>query len=761
MINHKHIRIVLFSLVVLLIGVSQAQAQKAEGWLSWRGPQQNGTSLETHLPDKWVLGGTNDLWSLDVKGRGTAVVANGRVYLWGYQGEESDLVEVFMCVDAETGATLWEHAFADFLSDVIYDRYAIGAPTVDAETGNIYLMTTPGLLMCFSPDGEILWKHSMMEEFGRGTYPNGRTGAVSIEDDLAIVRAISKNWGSMGPPRDRFYAFDKKSGQIVWTATPGAGPPFLKDSCFATPVFADYEGKRVFYTGLGSGSVVCVNARTGESMWRSQQIVGGINSSVLVHDGKVIVTHGRKNLDGSETGRMLAIKIPKGIDSSGGQVMLDNKAVEMWRNPISMFTSSPVQVGELVYQVDKTGVLNCVDIDTGKILWKEKLAPDQIHASPTWAEGKLYVPTNDGNFHIVKVSRQGAEVLSKTQLEGNCLGAPTVWNGKVYVFTNKRFYCFGTKGDSKYTPAPVMAKKPAVGPATALQMLPYDVVIRPGEKRSFTVRSIDKNGYVVGPVTNAVFKSFVPPTAKVKAELDATFKGHTLVARADSKASAGAFMATSGNLKGTIRARILPPLNYSEDFESFERSTPHAKEAGVMFSYPPLPWIGARFNWEVREVDGSNVLAKTIDNLILMRSITFMGHPDSSNYTMQADIMTDGSRRGASEVGLMHQRYFIVLKGNHDLIEVNSNQERLKVSAPFKVSTKTWYTMKTRVDRNADGTGVIRVKCWKRGEAEPSDWLLEVDHALTHEKGAPGVFGFAPQNKYRIYVDNVIVTSNN
>ncbi|MHC4994671.1 MAG: outer membrane protein assembly factor BamB family protein [Planctomycetota bacterium] len=758
---HKYTRIVLSALCLVSIVSAPALAQKAHGWLSWRGPQQTGTSLETNLPDQWQLGGVNDLWSLDLSGRGTPVIANGRAYIWGYRGEKDQLVEVFMAVDAETGEKIWEHEFADFLSDVIYDRYAIGAPAVDAETGNIYLMTTPGLMMCFGADGEILWQYSMGEEFGRSTYPNGRTGTVSIEDDLAIVRAISKNWGSMGPPRDRFYAFDKKSGDIVWTATPGAGPPYLKDSCFATPYFDDYEGKRVFYTGVGSGSVVCVNARTGESMWRNQMIVGGINSSVLVHNGRVIVTHGLKNLESSETGGMSAINIPKNLDTSNGQVMLDRNAVQAWRNPITMFTSSPVLVGDLIYQVDKVGVLNCVDANTGEILWHQKLAPDQIHASPTWADGKLYVPMNDGSFHILKVSREGAQSLSVTQLDGNCLGAPAIWNGKVYVFTNKRFYCFGTKGDSKHTPGPVAHKKPAVGPAAALQILPHDVVIRPGEKRSFKVRSIDKNGHVVGPVTDATFASFVPPTARVKAELDASFQGATLVARADSKASAGAFMATSGDLKGTIRARILPPLNYSEDFEGFDVATPHAKEVGVNFAYPPLPWIGARFNWEIRELDGSNVLAKTIDNLILMRSITFIGHPDSSDYTMQADIMTDGSRRGASEVGLIHQRYFIVLKGNHDQIEVNSNQERLKVATRFPVSTKTWYTMKSRVDRNADGTGVIRVKCWKRGEAEPADWLLEVPHHITHEKGAPGVFGFAPQNKYRVYVDNIKITPNN
>ena len=37
----------------------------------------------------------------------------------------------------------------------------------------------------------------------------------------------------------------------------------------------------------------------------------------------------------------------------------------------------------------------------------------------------------------------GAEELAKVQLAGNCLGAPAACNGKVYVHTTKRLYCFG------------------------------------------------------------------------------------------------------------------------------------------------------------------------------------------------------------------------------------------------------------------------------------------------------------------------------
>src|SRR5262245_23841507 len=54
---------------------------KAGDWLSWRGPQQNGTSSDAGLPDR--LDPDHPLWSAPISGRGTPVVADGRVYLMG------------------------------------------------------------------------------------------------------------------------------------------------------------------------------------------------------------------------------------------------------------------------------------------------------------------------------------------------------------------------------------------------------------------------------------------------------------------------------------------------------------------------------------------------------------------------------------------------------------------------------------------------------------------------------------------------------
>ena len=144
--------------------------------------------------------------------------------------------------------------------------------------------------------------------------------------------------------------------------------------------------------------------------------------------------------------------------------------------------------------------------------------------------------------------------------------------------------------------------------------------------------------------------------------------------------------------------------------------------------------------------------------MLFQRASTLIGHPDSTKYTPQADVITDGNRRIKSDVGLINQRYLIVLKGNANLLEVSSNQERLKVSVPFPIKQKQWYTLKCRVDHDASGTSTVRAKAWPKGEAEPDAWTIEVPHAKGHSVGSPGLFGFSPQSQKPVYIDNISIT---
>ncbi len=743
-----------------------------QGWLNWRGPKQNGTSTETGLPD--TIDPKQPLWVADFPGQSTPVVANGRVYIMGYLGENGpDLREGVTCFDAETGKQLWAQHYNDFLSDTIYLRYATSSPTVDEETGNIYMQGTQGILAAFTPEGKPVWRHSLMEEFGRLTFPNSRTASPVIDQDLVITRGITANWGAQGPAGDRFYAFDKKNGALVWSSTPGDRP---RDNSYSHPYLGWLGGKRVFYAATGDGSVVCVNARTGDPLWRVPLFKAGINATVLVHNNdKVIAVYGTPY----EPGQMVALKIQDvaPTNAAAGPVVLERSKVQLWADDLSTSASSPILQGDTIYLVTEKGDLCAVNAVDGKILWKLKLGIEQRNAALVFADGKLYVPMLDdpatkaaggsdagttGAFYIIKPG-DNPQTLSHVALDGKCFGTPTVFNGKVYIQTTRHLYCFGKKGNNPaLKPELDREKWPAPGPAKALQIIPAEVLLRPGQDVAFEARSIDQNGFKVEDIKDVKtlkWASYIPPTARVKSSMKASFNPDgRLVAAQESVPSAGAFEASLGELKGYIRGRVLPYLPIRQDFESLTLAETNSID-GVAFAYPPLPWIGARFKFEVREKDGSKVLAKTIDNKFFQRATVFLGAADASNYTIEADVMSDGNRRKMSEVGVINQRYFIVLKGNEQKMEINSNLERLRVAQDFKWEANAWYRLKARVDIAADGSGTVRAKAWKKGAPEPQNWTLEVPHKTAHQNGSPGLFGFSPQDM-RVFIDNVTVTPN-
>jgi hypothetical protein len=304
---------------------------------------------------------------------------------------------------------------------------------------------------------------------------------------------------------------------------------------------------------------------------------------------------------------------------------------------------------------------------------------------------------------------------------------------------------------------------PAPGKAAQLQIIPAEVNLHPGEKAAFQVRVLDANGLLVESgvePSQLRWAPYVPATARVKSYMKASFNARgEIQAAADPVPSAGAFEASLGDLKGTIRGRVMPNLPLREDFESMELTERNPEEPDAAFAYPPLAWIGARFKFDVRDKNGTKALAKTIDNKFFQRAIVFIGTPDMKNYTVAADVMSDGNRRKMSEVGVINQRYLVVLKGNEQKLEVNSNLERLRASVDFKWSANTWYRLLSRVDAAPDGSTVVKAKAWKVGDPEPEGWTIEVPHKTGHVQGSPGLFGFSPQDM-KVYLDNVVVTPN-
>lgn len=786
-----------FPAVAAAVALAFSLSADVTGWLSWRGPTQDSISAETGLPIR--LEAKSALWTAALPGQSTPVIADGRLYINGIIGAGDSLQEAIACFDAETGKLLWEDRENDFLSDIIYRRYSTSAPTVDPETGNIYVQGTQGMFKAYTRDGKRLWTHSLMEEFGRMTFPNGRTASPFVDAELVITRCITAAWGAYGPPGDRFYAFDKKTGELIWQSSPVDRP---QDPSFSQPILDWWGGRRVLFAAGGDSSIFSMDVRTGQPLWRftfaKAGAKGGVNAAVVRRGDRLIAVHESENIDSSEIGRLASFRIPtpdevKPTNNAVAQVF-ETRALEAWRQPaVGSLASSPVVVGDVIYEVTGTGDLAAVDLATGRLLWKKKLGIEQRQSTPFYADGYLYVAMyiaadtveaaaqgagdsgGNGDLFVLKPSREGCEEISKVRLEGRCFGSPIGYNGKLYVQTDKKLYCFGKAGTNPgLAKQPTPATWPKPGPAAALQAIPFEVLLTPGEARPLRIRLVDSKGLVVQDNVDpksVKWEVFIPPTALVKSTLSGTFDAEgRLVADKVAVPSAGVFKGTYTTTEGKpiigfVKGRVLTGVPVTMDFENFEltNTTTNTMEAPTAFAYPPLPWNACRFKFEVRnqDMDGkpNKALVKTIDNKLLQRGLVFFGPDSMSNYTVQADVLSEGNRRKMSEIGLVNQRYAVILKGNSQEIEINSNLERFRRSSPFKWLPNTWYTLKVRVDLQSDGSGIVRAKAWKRGDPEPAAWTAEVPDMLAHRQGSPGFFGFSPQEQ-RVAIDNIMVTPN-
>jgi outer membrane protein assembly factor BamB len=728
--------------------------EKSSNWLFARGLGGMGVSSESNLPTE--LNGT-EIWTHEIQGGGIPVVAGNKVYQFGYYGSGEQIEESLSCLDVESGDLLWDRRRKDFISDIVYDRYGVGSACIDAESGNIYFQTSPGLLIGFAPDGSLLWERSLMEEFARLTFPNGRTGGPCVDEELVILHAITANWGMHGPARDRFYAFDKKTGEVVWISTPGTTP---KDSSFAPLVFEDLpDGRRVFYSGTGCGHVVCIDARTGQPLWRFKMSHGGVNAGVVLHQDLVIAVHGKENTDSSKIGRMVGIRKPDKLPEIGDPIMDLSSNSEAWRNDeLESFTSSPVLYKNRVYTSVKTGELICNDADSGEIIWKLKLSPDQIHAGPVWADGKLYVPMFDGHVFVVKDSGNYGEILNRIDLGAACLAAPAVAQGKIFIQSKNKLHCFGRMNKPKsFKPS----KRNSVIGSTqikSLQVVPAEFTLSAGEKLTFRVFGLDASGRRIKQLGDGLnWEKWIPPTAKVRSELDGNlslFGPGSLQAQPSAQLSAGAIRVTYEGLSGLARGRVFPDLPYEENFQSGFTLTETGSD-GIAYSYPPLPWLGARMRWQIQDINGERIAGNTLDRVLFQRAINFVGSWSARDYIVEMDAMVDGNRRIKSTVGVINQRYIFALVGNANALQVISNYDRFKRSVDFPIEANKWYRLKTQIDILEDGTGMVRAKAWPREDAEPDEWTLQEIHSHPHDRGAPGIYAMSPQSQKKVFFDNL------
>lgn len=707
-------------------------------WPSWRGPDQNGYSSEKGLISEWSQDGLNLIWKADFVGRSTPIIMNGRVYVIGRTGHGVTMQEHVASFDAGNGKKLWEHKFNVYHSTVPFSRAGWASLVGDEETGNVYMHGIGGLLVCFDKDGKILWNISLTEDFGHVSGFGGRTDTPVIDEDLVIQGFVNSSWGENGPVRHRFYAFDKRTGQVRWISAPGAFPADF--NIYSTPVVAVINGQRLLIGGNGDGAVYALKARTGEKVWSFLLGKRGLNASVVVDGTKVYAGHSEENIDEATMGRVVC------IDGTGtGDI---TKTGELWRvDKLEVGYTSPALHDGILYVIDNSANMFALDSATGKELWKHNLGTVGKGA-PVWADGKLYATEVNGTFAIIQPEKDSAKNLDveKITVKGTrpaeIYGSPAIAYGRIYFETEEGLYCIGNKNaqfSMKSSPKPVpLAGEAPVDKAAApafIQVVPAEVLLKPGETVTFHARTFNNKGQFLQE-TKAAWT-----VTGLKSQADETGK---LIAGGASEA--GTVTAQVGELKGTGRVRVMTELPISQNFDAIE------------LEKIPTYWIGATGKFVVKEKDGRKVLVKTVRETGLQTAEVYIGPAYMNNYTIEADVMGAKKGRKTPDIGLLNSGYALYLLGSHQRVQLMTwaSELRINQAVDYPWQPDVWYKMKLQV--NATGEkGIIRGKVWPASEKEPDAWTVSLEDPLPIRAGSPGIYG---NSNAEIYYDNIQVVKS-
>lgn len=411
---------------LLLIAATAALglACSADNWPGWRGPLGTGQCAEKDLPVAWSAT-ENVRWKAPLPGPGMSspIVWGDRVFVT--QSLDKDGKQrALLCFDRKDGKQLWQKAIAYADKESTYDgerHFCSASPVTDGE--RVVVSYGSAGVYCYDFQGNELWKRDL----GKAEQIWGNAASPVIWQDLVFL--------NFGPGERTFMiAMDKKTGKDVWkhdipNGKFGTAQPDWVGS-WSTPVVAKLNGADALVMSWPD-AVIAYNPRTGEQLWSCAGLTKLVYSSPLVTPEVVIAMAGFG-------GSYLAVRPDgKGDVTATHRLFLTPRA--------SQRVGSGVVVGDHIYILNATGVAECIEWKTGKVVWNERAGMGGSWGSMVHADGRLYA-TNQRGETVVIAAKPEFQLIGVNPLGERCNASPAFSNGEVFIRTYGHLWCIRRPG---------------------------------------------------------------------------------------------------------------------------------------------------------------------------------------------------------------------------------------------------------------------------------------------------------------------------
>ncbi len=410
--NLKYSGLVFLLLIVITFSETQAQ-----NWPGWRGPNGDGTSIETNLPVKWDSV-TNVAWKVSVPGTGysSPVVFKDRLFITTAIQKTQE--KILMCYDATNGKVLWQRTVVKSSFEGKHDNnsHASGTPATDGT--KIFVSFLDGkdvVVAAFDYSGKQLW----LQKPGTFASPHGYSCSPLLFEDKVIINGSSQENPFVA-------ALSKTDGKTIWKVDHER-----PSHSFSTPIIRKIAGKTQLIF-CGNREIASYNPADGTKYWFVSGPSEDFCSSPVYNEktGLVLVSSAWPQ-------RILVAIKPDGKGD------VSNSHVVWQKREGAYYVPSPVYKDNLLFTTMTTGRLHCIDAGTGNIIWTENMGPQ--YSSPVIAGGLIYMPKDDGVITVIKPG-MNFESIAKNAIGEKMFASPAISNGKIYLRSFQHLFCISSNG---------------------------------------------------------------------------------------------------------------------------------------------------------------------------------------------------------------------------------------------------------------------------------------------------------------------------
>jgi len=280
-------------------------------------------------------------------------IADGKVFA-GQQGGE----RFFYCLDAESGELVWKQT--------VPGGWVWGSAAVD--DGRVYVPTVNGHAVCLDADtGHTIWM-----------YPTAKSVPAEPAIDGALVYFGS--WSRS------LYAFDKKTGEIIWKEN-GIGLDSGTLIASEGKIYLPHHSNVFMYFDAKDGKILSHGNTNSEEKGQ----FSNFNATPAFFKDRAYYT--------ARVGMGLV-----GVPMASRVYCVDAASARIhWTFPDGGGLSAPAIASDRVYiGSGNTPLFYCLDAYTGKPLWIYKLGQRVEEATLCIYKDKVYVLAGDGYVHAIK-----------------------------------------------------------------------------------------------------------------------------------------------------------------------------------------------------------------------------------------------------------------------------------------------------------------------------------------------------------------------